>query len=85
MADLERELNAFPRAVRQRVAEVISEHDCRYRVQSGSGHVLLYADDGSRPFKVSASRMEERTLRYLNRWVAERWSSPQVVHTPEGP
>jgi hypothetical protein len=57
------------------VAEVIEQHHVRYRMQSGNGHLLLYADDGSRPFKVSASRMEERTLRYLNRWVAARWST----------
>jgi hypothetical protein len=85
VADLEKELNAFPRTVRQRLAEVISEHDIRYRVTSDNSHLLLYADDGSRPFKVSASRMAERSLRYLDRWVAARWSSPQVVHTSEEP
>ena len=65
-------LNNFPLRVTRLVAELIDEHNVRVRVQSGEGHLYLYADDGSRPFKVSASRDEAASMKYLRAWAAQR-------------
>jgi len=67
-----RDLTRFPRKVTELVAQCISEFNCRVRVQSGEGHLYLYADDGSRPFKVSASRDEKASIKYLKSWAHER-------------
>jgi hypothetical protein len=57
------DLRRFPRPVQDRLL-ALARRGVRHRVKDG-GHVLLYPDDGSRPFKVSASRPAKDTLHYL--------------------
>lgn len=65
-------LTAFPRSVAWLVAELVCNHNVRVRVAAGQGHLFLYSGDSTRPFKVSASRDEELSLKYLNRWAIKR-------------
>ncbi len=64
-----RALRAFPMEVRRAVIAVVKREDLRWRVQYRSGgHLYLYPKDGTRPFKLSASRPAERSLQYLGNW-----------------
>lgn len=67
-----KELKGIPRKTAAILMRLINNHNVRYRIQQGGGHVFLY--DGSQqthPYKISASRPEETTLRYLNEWIEE--------------
>jgi hypothetical protein len=67
------DLRSFPRPVRVKVSEVVSRHGLRWRIQHRSGgHVYLYPGDGTRPFKISASREAEQSLAYLDAWCATK-------------
>lgn len=53
------------------VADLAIHHCVGVRMQAGESHLFLYSEDGARPFKVSASRPAEDSLRYLNKWAVE--------------
>ena len=64
-------LPKFPREVTQALATLVNDHGVRIRDVDGQ-HVLLYNGvRGSKPFKLSASRPGEQTMRYLTGWARE--------------
>lgn len=81
-----RDLKAFPGPVAAVLREAINEHGVTYRMLDG-GHVRLYTGQRSViPFKISASRPAEHTLRRLGPWLAEHvptWKEPEMEVTPD--
>lgn len=64
-----RELVKYPRLVASRVTDLVNNGPYRVRLLDG-GHLRIYAPDPQvPPFKVSASRPPEHTLRRLEPWV----------------
>ena len=64
-------LPKFPREVNQALATLVNNYGVRVRKADGS-HVMIYnGQRGTPPFKLSASRPAEQTLRYLSGWARE--------------
>jgi hypothetical protein len=60
----------FSKKVATLVAQLVNDYGVRYRIQKDGGHILMYnGEQQNGPHKVSASRPEEDTLHWLNRWI----------------
>lgn len=67
----QKDMRAFPRRVRDLVLTLVNEYHIRFRMQDG-GHMLLYGpnpETGAQ--KVSASRGEEQSVKWLTKWANE--------------
>lgn len=65
-----REMRKYPGAVVALIVDLVNNRGVRYRRVDGQ-HLLLYAPDGSRPFKIAASRGANATIGYVTRWFEE--------------
>lgn len=69
------DVRAFPTKVAKALRYLANEAGVKHRCIDGS-HVLLYPpDDNARPFKVSAHRPAERSLKYIRNFIDE-WHLP---------
>lgn len=70
-----RDLKGWPSAVKDMVVEAVNSHGVGWRLMDG-GHIRLYAGGrGTVPFKASASRPAEDTIRRLDPWLKENVTS----------
>jgi hypothetical protein len=65
-------LGKFSKAVQDLLIELINPGFVRVRVTHDGNHVMVYPDDDSRPFKLSASRDSTDSVKYLRRWGRQR-------------
>lgn len=66
------DLGSIPRKTAVIVCELVNEYGVTYRMQNNGGHLYLYnGAQKERPYKISASRPEETTLKFLMKWIEE--------------
>jgi len=66
-----RDLRKFDPDVARMMCELVNVYGIRHRIAKDGVHVFLYPPEGTRPFKVGASRPGTSQMRYLERWATE--------------